>query len=86
MSQGPEFAIEGLVLDIDGVLTDASLYYAPDGEFHFHRGPQFAAEALGYDAPELAGLPIESTRAVSNTPAVPVPLSSAAGQLLSVLS
>jgi 3-deoxy-D-manno-octulosonate 8-phosphate phosphatase (KDO 8-P phosphatase) len=33
MSQGPEFAIEGLVLDIDGVLTDASLYYAPDGEF-----------------------------------------------------
>lgn len=32
MSPVPEFAIEGLVLDIDGVLTDASLYYAADGE------------------------------------------------------
>ena len=28
----PDFAVEGLVLDIDGVLTDASLYYTPDGE------------------------------------------------------
>lgn len=33
MSSGPGFRVEGLVLDIDGVLTDASLYYAPDGEF-----------------------------------------------------
>ena len=33
MSAGPGFPIEGLVLDIDGVLTDASLYYAADGEF-----------------------------------------------------
>jgi len=33
MSAAPDFAVEGLVLDIDGVLTDASLYYAPDGEF-----------------------------------------------------
>ena len=32
MSAVPGFAIEGLVLDIDGVLTDASLYYAPEGE------------------------------------------------------
>jgi 3-deoxy-D-manno-octulosonate 8-phosphate phosphatase (KDO 8-P phosphatase) len=32
MSPVPGFAIEGLVLDIDGVLTDASLYYADGGE------------------------------------------------------
>jgi SAM-dependent methyltransferase len=29
----------------------------PDGEFHFHRGPAYAAEFLGYDAAELASLP-----------------------------
>ena len=34
---------------------------APDGEFHFHRGPAYAAEFLGYDAEELAALPPEST-------------------------
>lgn len=32
MSPDPAFAIEGLVLDIDGVLTDASLYYSSEGE------------------------------------------------------
>lgn len=31
--------------------------YAPDGEFHFHRGPAFAAARLGYDATEVAELP-----------------------------
>ena len=34
---------------------------APDGEFHFHRGPAYAAEFLGYDAQELAGLPPDCT-------------------------
>jgi arsenite methyltransferase len=34
---------------------------APDGEFHFHRGPTYAAEFLGYDAEELAALPPDST-------------------------
>lgn len=33
----------------------------PGGEFHFHRGPAYAAEFLGYDASELAALPPEST-------------------------
>ena len=33
----------------------------PDGEFHFHRGPAYAAEFLGYDAGELAALPPECT-------------------------
>src|SRR5215831_19564572 len=33
----------------------------PDGEFHFHRGPAYAAEFLGYDAAELAALPADCT-------------------------
>jgi arsenite methyltransferase len=34
---------------------------SPDGEFHFHRGPQYAATMLGYDATELAALPAAVT-------------------------
>jgi arsenite methyltransferase len=34
---------------------------APSGDFHFHRGPAYAAERLGYDAAALAALPAEST-------------------------
>ena len=34
----------------------------PEGEFHFHRGPQYAARALGYDPAELAALPQSCTR------------------------
>jgi arsenite methyltransferase len=33
----------------------------PDGEFHFHRGPAYAAEFLCYDAAELATLPVDCT-------------------------
>lgn len=33
----------------------------PNGEFHFHRGPAYAAEFLGYDAGELAALPPDCT-------------------------
>lgn len=33
----------------------------PFGDFHFHRGPAYAAEYLGYDASELAALPREAT-------------------------
>jgi hypothetical protein len=29
----------------------------PAGEFHFHRGPEYAARRLGYDADELSKLP-----------------------------
>jgi arsenite methyltransferase len=29
----------------------------PDAELHFHRGPAYAAEVLGYDAAELGALP-----------------------------
>jgi SAM-dependent methyltransferase len=34
---------------------------SPDGDFHFHRGPQYAATMLGYDSTELAALPSEVT-------------------------
>lgn len=33
----------------------------PGGEFHFHRGPRYAAAMLRYDAAELATLPEEAT-------------------------
>jgi SAM-dependent methyltransferase len=33
----------------------------PDGEFHFHRGPAYAVDFLGYDPTELAALPTECT-------------------------
>jgi len=33
----------------------------PHGEFHFHRGPGYAADYLEYDAAELALLPAEAT-------------------------
>jgi len=33
----------------------------PQGEFHFHRGPVYAAQYLGYDAAELGRLPVLAT-------------------------
>jgi SAM-dependent methyltransferase len=33
----------------------------PSSEFHFHRGPAYAAGMLGYDANALAALPAETT-------------------------
>jgi ubiquinone/menaquinone biosynthesis C-methylase UbiE len=33
----------------------------PSGEFHFHRGPNYAAEFLRYDRAALAQLPAQST-------------------------
>jgi SAM-dependent methyltransferase len=33
----------------------------PSGSFHFHRGPGYASDMLGYDANALAALPAEST-------------------------
>ena len=37
--------------------TYTRLAQSPDGEFHFHRGPRYAAELLRYDRAELDGLP-----------------------------
>jgi arsenite methyltransferase len=33
----------------------------PSGDFHFHRGPTYAAGMLGYDANALAALPADTT-------------------------
>jgi SAM-dependent methyltransferase len=49
-------------LDIDQLRREVSFIYArvaedPSGDFHFHRGPTYAAELLGYDASELAAIP-----------------------------
>lgn len=50
----------------------------PSGEFHFHRGPEYAAARLKYDADELAKLPrtvTESFAGVGNPHAIaPIPL------------
>lgn len=50
---------------------------APHGEFHFHRGPAYAARMLGYDSAELAALPAHVTSSfagVANPHAVaPIP-------------
>ncbi len=37
--------------------TYASVALDPDGNFHFHRGPEYAARLLGYDLAELKSLP-----------------------------
>ena len=50
---------------------------APEGEFHFHRGPAYAARRLNYDAAELSQLPgtvTESFAGVGNPHAIaPLP-------------
>jgi len=45
----------------------------PSGEFHFHRGPEYAATRLGYHAAELAQIPLtvtESFAGVGNPHAI----------------
>jgi arsenite methyltransferase len=53
-------------LDTKKLRDEVSFIYArvaedPSGDFHFHRGPRYAAELLGYDGDLLARLPEEST-------------------------
>ncbi len=55
-------------LDVTTLRTEIQAMYSrvavePDGQFHFHRGPQYAVERLGYDAAELAALPADVTSA-----------------------
>ncbi|HEY3189953.1 MAG TPA: methyltransferase domain-containing protein, partial [Solirubrobacteraceae bacterium] len=52
-------------LDTKKLRDEVSFIYArvaadPSGDFHFHRGPAYAAELLGYDREELARVPAES--------------------------
>ncbi len=53
-------------LDTQALRSEVSKVYSrvatdPDGDFHFHRGPAYAADFLGYDRDELAALPRECT-------------------------
>ena len=55
-----------LDLDVGKLREEVSFIYArvaadPGGDFHFHRGAQYAAALLGYDAAELALLPADNT-------------------------
>jgi len=49
-------------LDVEQLRREVSFIYArvaedPNGDFHFHRGPEYAVSLLGYDAAELAAIP-----------------------------
>ena len=53
-------------LDTGVLRAEISRIYArvaaePDGDYHFHRGPAYAAELLGYDPAELAAMPAQGT-------------------------
>jgi ubiquinone/menaquinone biosynthesis C-methylase UbiE len=53
-------------LDTARLRQEISAVYArvatgPDGEFHFHRGPDYAVTVLGYDRAELDQLPADVT-------------------------
>lgn len=53
-------------LDVASLRSEVQTMYsrvaaAPRGEFHFHRGPEYAATRLGYDPEELSSLPLEVT-------------------------
>lgn len=49
-------------LDVATLRNEIRIMYGrvavhPDGEFHFHRGPEYAVSRLGYDRTELMQLP-----------------------------
>jgi arsenite methyltransferase len=53
-------------LDTQVLCSEVSKVYSrvaidPNGDFHFHRGPAYAADVLGYNPAELAALPMDCT-------------------------
>jgi SAM-dependent methyltransferase len=53
-------------LDTDKLQDEIKAIYSkvatnPNDDFHFHRGPSFAENFLGYDPRELMNLPVENT-------------------------
>lgn len=49
-------------LDVDQLRREISFIYArvaddPAGDFHFHRGAEYAVSLLGYDAADVAAIP-----------------------------
>ena len=55
------FDVKSLRLEVQTMYSRVA--EAPNGEFHFHRGPDYAVSMLGYDAGELAALPADVTSA-----------------------
>ncbi len=53
------FDVETLREEVQTIYSRVAV--SPNGEFHFHRGPQYAVTVLGYDSEELAALPSEVT-------------------------
>lgn len=58
--------------DVSTLQTEIRNIYArvatePDGDFHFHRGPVYAATMLGYEPDELAALPDEVASSFAGT-------------------
>jgi SAM-dependent methyltransferase len=59
-------AVCPITLDREKLKSEVRTIYAkvaenPQGDFHFHRGPEYAARLLGYDATELHELPAAAT-------------------------
>lgn len=53
-------------LDTRSLVAEIESMYArvaadPNGDYHFHTGPKYATELLGYDAADLGALPAETT-------------------------
>lgn len=59
MSCPVDFDVRRLRAEIQTIY--ARVASAPAGEFHFHRGSDYAVSVLGYDARELADLPPDVT-------------------------
>ncbi len=53
------FDVARLRQEVQHTYTQVAL--SPDGDFHFHRGPEYAANYLGYNSEELADLPERAT-------------------------
>src|SRR5687768_15847976 len=61
-------AVCPVTLDVSRLREEVRRTYAavardPASEFHFHRGPDYAASRLGYDPSELKSLPAGATEA-----------------------
>jgi arsenite methyltransferase len=54
-----EFDVAALRSEVQAIYGRVAI--APDADFHFHRGPAYAASRLGYDSKKLAQLPVAVT-------------------------
>jgi SAM-dependent methyltransferase len=61
MSLSCPIDLDVLMLRREVAAMYTSVAAAPEGTFHFHRGPAYAVGTLGYDADALSRLPIDVT-------------------------